>query len=364
MLLSVLQARNYRCLHDVTITLESLNLFTGPAASGKSTILDTLQFLATAVRKQNFQLPLFSRGGIRNLGNLARKGEDTRQIELLTRFEDQDKAYEWKVRLTEEAYGSPYEFSVQESLSLVSSPVPPTLLLWAAKGRGWWWSGQLNSRVSLAQNPAVCALAVASADETFPARHIAEFVSHYEVFDPHPLLLRRNWNGFGGCRLDSYGRNLAERLFSIRQSSPATFEQIVSATKSVLKLPSQIEIEAHESTNGFYLSQRAEGYTIHQTGMSGGTLRALALMTALLGEANSRLIGVEEPEHNIHPAGLTELAGHFLAMQDKAQLIITTKSPFLLDYRLRPTTVYYTWHTTAQGTGLTPRYAKGGLLPQ
>lgn len=239
----------YRSLRDETVPLTDLNLFIGTNASGKSTILDALRFLHEGVHERDFKPPVFSRGGI---PHLAWKGEEARQIELLARFENGNRTFEWSIRLIKEGY----EFSVQEELSEFHAASPPSHLLSADKGRGWWWSGAKGDRVSLAQPPTTCALAAAAPDESFPGREVAQFVSRWGFFDPSPFLLRRGWTGLDPSRFDAYGRNLAERLFALQESSPAAFNQIVMATRSVLGLPSQIELrESRESEDRVYFVQ-------------------------------------------------------------------------------------------------------------
>ena len=44
---------------------------------------------------------------------------------------------------------------------------------------------------------------------------------------------------------------------------------------------------------------------VHQMGVSSGTLRMLALMTALFAESDTNLIGIEEPENYVHPTALS-----------------------------------------------------------
>src|SRR5437588_9859677 len=110
MKLQRLKALCYRSLRDEKIPLTDLNLFIGTNASGKSTILDALRFLHEAVLGRDFKAPVFSRGGILHL---AWKGEEAREIELLARFNDDGKTYEWLVRVTR----ANYEFSIQEDVS-------------------------------------------------------------------------------------------------------------------------------------------------------------------------------------------------------------------------------------------------------
>lgn len=344
-----LKALRYRSLRDEKIPLTDLNLFIGTNASGKSTILDALRFLHEGVLERDFKAPVFSRGGI---VHLAWKGEEAREIELLARFDDDGKTYEWLVRLMREGY----EFSIQEDVSEVRRPDPPIQLLWADRGRGWWWSGTKGDRVSLAQPATSCALAAAAVDESFPARGVAEFVSRWGFFDPSPFLLRRGWTGLDASRFDPYGRNLAERLFALQESSPQVFQQIVSATQSVLGLPSRIDLrESRESEDRVYFVQHEPGlrFPVHQVGASSGTLRMLALMTALFGETKSNLIGIEEPENHVHPTALAAFAEYLLKARDRVQILVTTHSPLLLDFLNDPGAVCVVRHMDQEGTRVT-----------
>ena len=345
-----LKALRYRSLRDENIPLSDLNLFIGSNASGKSTILDALRFLHEGVQERDFKPPVFSRGGI---VHLAWKGEEVRQIELLARLEDDGKTFEWFVRLTKEGY----EFSVHEEVSEFRKAAPPSQLLAADKGRGWWWSGAKGDRVLLAQPPTTCALAAAAVDESFPARGVAEFVSRWGFFDPSPFLLRRSWTGLDSSRFDPYGRNLAERLFALQEASPEAFKQIVSATQSVLGLPSQIDLrESRDSEDRVYFVQHEPGlkFPVHQVGASSGTLRMLALMTALFGEPGSNLIGIEEPENHVHPTALAAFAEYLLRARDRVQILVTTHSPLLLDFLNEPGAVCVVRHTDQDGTRVTP----------
>lgn len=349
MKLLCLEASRYRSLRNEKIPLTDLNLFIGTNASGKSTILDALRFLHEGVLERDFKAPVFSRGGMLHL---AWKGEEARQIELRARFKDDGKTYEWLVHLTRDGY----EFFIQEDVSEVRKPDPPIQLLSADKGRGWWSSGAKGDRVSLAQPATTCSLAAAAVDESFPARGLAEFVTRWGFFDPSPFLLRRGWTGMDSSRFDPFGRNLAERLFALKEASPEAFKQIVSATQSVLGLPSQIDLrESRESEDRVYFVQHEPGlkFPVHQVGASSGTLRVLALMTALFGESGRNLIGIEEPENHVHPTALKAFAEYLLKAKDRVQILVTTHSPLLLDFVDDPGAICVVRHTDQEGTRVT-----------
>ena len=338
-----LTAKHYRSLRTASIELRDLNLFIGTNASGKSTILDALRFLHEGVQARDFRTPVFSRGGI---VHLAWKGEEAQQIELVVRLVDCDKTYEWSVRLVRDGY----EFYVEEHVEEVPFQSPPVRLLDSNKGEGWWWSGEKGERVRLKQGATSCALAAATADASFPARDVAEFASRWGFFDPNPFLLRRDWTGLDSGKFDPYGRNLGETLFALRDSSPEVLNQVVEATRSVLGLPSSIE--TRESEDRFYFVQHEPGlqYPVHQMGVSSGTLRMLALMTALLGEPRANMIGIEEPENYVHPAALSSFVEHLMDARERVQFVVTTHSPMLLDFLDDPAAVRIVQRGNGEGT--------------
>ena len=349
MKLSKLTVKNYRGLREESIEFSDLNLFIGVNASGKSTILDALRFLHEGVRAREFQTPVFHRGGIIHL---AWKGDVASRIQLVMYLEGEDQTYEWLVRLIKQ--GS-YGYYVEEEVSAMRPQEPPVKLLDSKRGEGWWRSGEQGQQVVLKQDGMACALAAAAADASFPARDVAEFVGRWGFFDPSPFLLRRDWISVESGRLDPYGRNLGETLYALDQSSPEVLEKIVTATRAVVGLPS--EIDPRESEGRFYFLQNEPGlrYRVHQMGVSSGTLRMLALMTALLAETERNLIGIEEPENYVHPAALLAFVQYLLSVRECTQLMVTTHSPLLLDYLNEPEAVRVVQHRGGKGTVVLPQ---------
>lgn len=341
-----LTVKRYRSLLDQSIDLNGdVNLFIGANASGKSYILDVLRFLHEGVRAGDFRVPVNSRGGI---VHLAWKGEPAQQIELALILDDDGKRYEWSVRLVKEMYEQ--EFHVVEHVEEVPPMSPPVPFLHAEKGAGWWWSGEEGRTVDLKRSPTICALAAASADASFPARGIAECIERWGFFDPSPFLLRRDWASLDSAQFDAYGRNLAETLYRIERYSPDVFERIVEETRSVIGLPSKIE--TRESEDRFYFVQYEPGlqYPVHQMGISSGTMRMLALMTALYGDPEPNLMGIEEPENYVHPAAVESFVEHLQDARERAQFMVTTHSPLLLDFLGDPSVVFAVRRDESEGT--------------
>lgn len=325
-----LRAKSYRSLYDVRLDLNDLNLFIGSNASGKSTVLDTLRFLHEGLQTRDFRDPVFSRGGILNL---PWKGTEAKDIELRVDIKDVDKIYDWRIQLVRNGHN----FHVEEQVQVSSSPQsPPAYVLEARGGEGWWWSGEKGEKVYLKQKPTACALAAAEADASFPARDVAKFVERWGFFDPSPFLLRRDWVGLESSRFDAYGRNLAETLYGLPSD---VREQVVAATRDILGLPTDIEPREAESRFVFVQNEPGLQFPVHQMGVSSGTLRILALMTALLAEPEANLIGIEEPENYVHPTALRSFVDFLVSALDRVQFMVTTHSPLLLDYLNEPASI-------------------------
>lgn len=228
---------------------------------------------------------------------------------------------------------------------------PPVRLLHAIRGEGWWRSGE-QGRVKLKQAPTACALSAAAADASFPARAVAEFIGRWGFFDPSPFLLRRDWPGLYAGGFDDYGRNLGGTLHALRLSSSQTLRRIVEATRAIVGLPS--DVEPRESEDRFYFVQHEPGlqFPVHQMGVSSGTLRILAMMTALHAATETNVIGIEEPENCVHPTALSALMDYLRRRQDRIQVMMTTHSPLLLDFLREPEAVRVVRHGGQEGTSV------------
>ena len=342
MRLSELTAERYKSLRSLHLQFRPLNVLIGANASGKSNILDTLRFLAEAMRGRDFREPVAARGG---LVHLAWKGEQASEITLRTSFDVGDRRIEWRVSLKRQGY----EFRARETVHDVAPGDAPRQLVDCVEGSGWWWSEK--GKVPLKLPPTACALAAAAADASFAARDVASFVERWGFYDPSPSLLRRASRSNEASILDPFGRNLAARLHTLKATDPQTFERIISATRGVLGVPESIDFRVSDQQDSVYFVQEEKGleFPVHQVGASSGTLRILALMTALFGHTGSGLIGIEEPENQVHPAALEAFAEYLREATSGVQVVLTTHSPLLLDCLNVPEAVCIV-RRTANGT--------------
>lgn len=334
MKLRFITVSRYRSLLKLNFEVRQLNLLIGANASGKSNILDALRFLSEGLRDRDFLAAVSSRGGIIQL---AWKGEEARELELVTGFESDGQTLRWQVRIIRRGQR---DFFLEEALYRDEANEPPRQLLYAREGKGSWYS-EGGRKVQLVTTPTGCALAAAAADESFPGQPVANFVKEWGFFDPSPGYLRlATFAAEEGSRLDTQGRNLAGRLNEIYEKKDGVFDHIVDAVRSLLGVPDNIEPRVSDD-GSVYFVQHEQGmkFPVHQKGASAGTLRMLALMTALIGEADSSLIGIEEPENYVHPNALSAFAEFVRQATERVQIILTTHSPLFLNYLDTPEAV-------------------------
>jgi predicted ATPase len=345
MKLTHLRATNYRSLQDVEIELRGLDILIGANASGKSNVLDALAFLGQGVSQKDFGPAIAQRGGI---VHLAWKGDVAHDVSLETQYQlDENTRFKWSVRLRRVQH---HAVAVAERVEQIKAGKITTLLE-AEEGKITWSSPQAkHGKLKSTLGPTACGLASAASDENFPARDLALFVGRWSFFDPSPVSLRRAAHVDDDAQLSVSGSNLAARLYALEQANDGRYARILKATQRVLGVPDKLAFRVSEEGRVYFLqSEPALAFQVHQIGASSGTLRMLALMTALYGEDAATLVGIEEPENHVHLKALNAFAEYLRDASDRIQLVITTHSPLLLDCLAKPDEVVVV-RRTPEGT--------------
>jgi len=329
-----LRVHGYRSLADFELEIRPLNVLIGANAAGKSNVLDVLRFLSQAIQRGDYADAVNQRGGF---AHLAWKGARPHRIVVETAFSDGPTRWQWQLAMRLDHR----QLVIDEMVTEERPSGPPRTVLEATGGRGWWWSEDDCKRQGLDVGPTGCSLASAAANTAFAGRDVAAFVRGWTFFDPHPGLLRRAASVEAAEELDSQGGNLAARLYRLCLEDRPRYERILQATRSILGVPEQLEFKVSTENGRVYFVQHEEGlrYPVHQVGASSGTLRMLALITALLGSSSPALVGIEEPENHLHPNAIDGLVQVLVEASHTHQVLVTTHWPPLLDGLEDPTDV-------------------------
>ncbi len=333
MKLTQLRPTCFRILKGGAVEFDALTVLIGTNASGKSTVLDALRFLGEGFFAGDFYEPVRERGGLVQIGW---KGAAADLVTLETVFVEGALEFRWSISLRR----SGYEFVVEEERLLEDDGGGPRVRLESKSGKAWWWTPQAKKDgVHVVLPTTGCALSRAAEDEQFPGRNVGRFIAGWNFFDPSPQALQKPSDARGE-RLDRLGRNLGPRLLALQEADRPRFDSIVEATRDVLGVPKQITVrEGEDGRIFFHQSEEGLTYPVHQLSVSSGTLRMLAFMTALLGEDDVTLIGIEEPENYIHPSALKAFAAYVREALATKQVLVTTHSPLMLDCLPKPSEV-------------------------
>ena len=152
------------------------------------------------------------------------------------------------------------------------------------------------------------------------------------VFDPNPKLMR-GYERIGNGILSRDGANLSAVLHALSVGDEAERESLDRLLSQIRQLPDEPYEDFNFTTTDlgdviFGLRER-RGYTVDARSLSDGTLRTLAILTALeTVQKRSRVI-VEEFDNGLHPSRvgvLTSAIGEAVERRD-LQVLVTTHNP-------------------------------------
>jgi len=330
-----LRVENYRALKSIELKeITPFMVLLGPNGSGKSTIFDVFNFLSEC-----FQF------GLRHAWD--RRG---RAKELKTRGQEEPIIIEIKYRETPRARLMTYHLAVDERGG--KAEVVEEWLAWTRgkgagrpfhfldykSGQGGAVSGEepdesgkrvdtplrsadliaVNTLGQFAEHPRVAALREFITDW---------YVSYLAIDDT-----RGQPEAGPQERLSKSGGNLANVIQYLKELHPERLKKIFHVLRE--RVPRLEEVRAEAMPDGRLLLQIKDGpfeEPVLSRYVSDGTLKLLAYLTLLYDPEPAQFIGIEEPENFLHPRLLPELAEECRRATERAQLLVTTHSPFFLN---------------------------------
>lgn len=342
-----LRVRNYRALHDFELRdLTPLTVLLGPNGSGKSTVFDVFAFL-----KQCFAEGLRPAVDKRNrFRELRTRGKDGPiRIEIKYREAPHDPLITYDLAI-DELGGRPVV--VEESLAWRrGSYGRPFRFLDFKSGKGFVISGDVpeqederieetlsspdllavNTLGQLASNPRVSAL----------RRFITEWHLSYLSADSTRGIPEAGPQE----RLSATGDNLPNVIQHLKESHPDRLEEILATLSA--RVPRLERVDAEVLQDGRLMLQVKDApfsTPVLAKYASDGTLKMMAYLALLYDPDPPELIGLEEPENYLHPRLLEGLAEECREASARAQLMVTSHSPFFVN-GLRPEEVHVLWRS-------------------
>lgn len=371
-MISLVEAKNFRCLRHVRQPLGPFHVLVGPNASGKTTFLDVVAFLGDVVsegldaaierRTSNFQDLIWERTGdsfelaveatipetLR--GQLRDPTSDTVRYEIALTLVDHDtlevgiSSERVLLRKSEESYSSPQmEFPVCRD-------VPETIItpaytkgvqsvvtkapgendnfyseVYKEGGKGWVSSYRLGPRKS--------ALGNLPEDETeFPvATWLKQFLGdNVQRFVLNSNLIRKASPPGRPRRFVPDGSNLPWVISRLESEFPERLDEWVAHLQTALPDLSGIRtVERKDDRHRYLVLRYRDGLEVPSWVVSDGTLRLLALTLPAYLPAMEGAYLIEEPENGIHPRAVATMFQSLTSVYG-AQILLATHSPVIL----------------------------------
>lgn len=329
-----LKVQNFRALRHIELKgITPLTVLLGPNGSGKSTLFDVFNFLSEC-----FQ------GGLRQAWDRRGRGK-----ELKTRGSEGPVVIELKYRERPKTPLITYHLSIDET-----SRGPVVAEEWLAWKRGLHGqpfrflnyrhgvgsviSGEqpdaqdqrldvplrgpdliaVNTLGQIAQHPRVAAL--------------RDFITDWYVSYLSVDSTRTQPESGPQERLSKTGDNLPNVIQYLKERHSDELDRIMHVLSE--RIPRLERIDASPMPDGRLLLQVKDApfeQPVLSKFASDGTLKMLAYLTVLYDPTPPQFIGIEEPENFLHPRLLPELGEECRLAAERAQLLVTTHSPFFLD---------------------------------
>lgn len=345
MKIEYIRLKNFRAFQDVVMKdIPDFCVLVGANGTGKSTLFSVFGFLRDAM-STNVTAALGRLGGSRGFNEVRSRGCDGPiEIELKIRADIGRKGsslitYELAI---DEVNGRPVV--VREILKYRrGSSGKPWHFLDFSEGRGEAVTNELESvsdeselkrEHQVLRSPDILAIKGLAQFERFPAAvALGRLIENWHLSDFHISRARPEQEAGYAEHLSREGENLSLVVEYLHTQHSAVFKKILSLLTR--RIPGITQVEAKTTEEGRVLLKFQDGSfedPFLARYVSDGTIKMLAYLVLLYDPAPHPLLCVEEPENQLYPSLLWELAEEFQSYADRGgQVFVSTHSPDFLN---------------------------------
>lgn len=335
--LTRIEARNFRSLSKIDLRLGDLTVLIGPNGSGKTNVLNVLRFLATTVR-----FDLAAALDVWNgFDHIQRQSVKTGTVSITVEGLITPHA--------SETAPDRYHMRISRRGKSISRYEEFTFKRRSGRGRRITVSGDLvtiaeggdtlsERRLATRQTTGLATLPKLADDEGgLGIRLFTEFLSGIRVLEPDVVAARSPARQYGASLAED-ASNLADTLGQLRMRDAESFALLTSELARCLPGLDEIRlvpVGGSASSVAVHLVESGIERPIDLADASFGTVRLLALLTALHQPDLPPFIAIEEIDHGLHPYALDVLLDRIRAASKRSQILAATHSPTLVG-RLHP----------------------------
>jgi len=316
----------------------------GANGTGKSTLFSVFSFLRDAM-KNNVTSALGRLGGSRGIQEVRSRGCDGPiEIELKIRADlgrSKLSLITYSVELTEENGRPIVEREILKYRR--GSGGKPWHFIDFSRGTGQAVTNemesvqdetQLDRETQTLKSPDILAIKGLAQFERFPAAvALGTLIENWHLSDFHINKARPEQEVGYAEHLSQEGENLSLVIEYLQKQHPKVLQSILDKLSS--RVPGIAKVESKITEEGRVLLKFQDGSFVDPflaRYVSDGTIKMLAYLVLLLDPHPHPLLCVEEPENQLYPALLTELAEEFRNYATQGgQVFVSTHSPDFLN---------------------------------
>ena len=334
--------KNFKAFKDVEIkNIPKMCVFVGANGTGKTTIFNVFSFLKDALT-DNVHVALTKLGGSRGFQEVrSRNSTGPIEIELQFHQNDQSPLFTYYLKINEEDNLPFIEKEILQYKESIINQVHP--LFSFSKGKGEAVINEpdkITSHTELKKekydlkSPDILALKGLAQFEKFPAsKAIGDLLENWHISDFHIQQARPERESSYAEHLSREGENLAMVTEFLYRRHPDIFHKIIEKLKQ--RVPGISEVDSKITEEGRVLLRFKDG-DFHDPFLaryvSDGTIKMFAYLVLLYDPKPHPLLCVEEPENQLYPKLLYELAEEFREYARKGgQVFVSTHSPDFLN---------------------------------
>ncbi len=344
-----LKISNYRVFQNVEIhDIPNLAVFLGKNGVGKTTFFDIFGFLHDCLNS-NVKLALAKRGGFKEVFSRDQTGD----IEFIVKFRPAENepliTYEIAIGLDEKNKAVVKKEILRFRRGQKGSPWK---VLDFALGEGIAAEGKLsiyedvklaNRRRQKLDSPDILAIKGLGQFQEFEAvSAFRRLIEDWYVCDFRIDAARERQEAEYSEQLSRTGDNLSAVTKYLYDNYPEKFSEIVEKMKR--RVPGVEKVEAQETQDGYIVLRFQDGKFKNPFSakfVSDGTIKMFTYLVLLNSPEQHALLCIEEPENQLYPELLEELAEEFRLYADKGgQVFVSTHSPDFLN-AVRLEEIYY-----------------------
>lgn len=336
--IELLRVKNYRALQNINLTnLSSFSVFLGPNGSGKSTIFDVFAFLAECF-DSGLRKAWDKRGRFKDLRTRGEKGPIEFEIKYREMKNEPIMTYHLSI---DETNNRPY-ISEEWLKYRRGSKGQPYKILDYKNGSGSVITGETPEKeddrisVDLTSNEVLAVNTLGQLADHPRVAALRQFISDWYL----SYLTADSTRGIPEAgpqeRISSTGDNLPNVIQYLKERHPIELDKLLIQLSE--RVPRLEKVDAEFMPDGrllLLIKDKPFDEPILAKYASDGTLKMLSYLTILHDPNPPQLIGIEEPENNLHPKLLPGLAEECRFASQNSQLMVTTHSPYFVN-GLRP----------------------------